>query len=454
MTSLLKIEGITSLPPHRENLLEGDITPHLRRLSVPLVWGLFAMTSFGIVDALYISRLGTLSLAAFGFTIPVVMFFMGIIYGLSVGTTSVIARVYGEGDFVKVQRLATDSVVLTTIIVGISSIAGYFLIDSVFRLMGAGTDVMPLVHSFMAIWYRGMILTGYLFISNACIRADGDTRMPAALLILTSVLNACIDPFLIYGWGPFPKMGLDGAALTLVISYTITGVTGLYFVICKKDLLRLPFFHAGTLASWKRILHVGIPSMIANLIGPLSQAAVTWLAAELGTEAVAALGVATRIEALAVLVFFAMGAGISIFAGQNFGAGNYGRVKEMISLGVRYALLWGGFITVILWAFANKIPLFFDTHPLVIKYTAQYLHIVPISYGAMGVMVIVNSTLNAIGKPFLATTLILLRAFILYVPLAYIGQKYFGFTGILYALVMTNFIVGLASHLWNKIATP
>lgn len=442
------------MPPHRENLLEGDLTPHLRRLSVPLIWGLFAMTSFGIVDALYISRLGTLSLAAFGFTIPVVMFFMGIVYGLAVGTTSLLARVHGEGDFVKVQRLATDSMVLTTLIVGVSSIVGYFLIDSVFRLMGAGTDVMPLVHSFMAIWYIGMIFMSYMFIANACIRANGDTRLPAALLILTSVLNACIDPFLIYGWGPFPKMGLDGAALTLVISYTITGAVGLYFVICKEDLIRLPLFHEATLNSWKRILHVGIPSMIANLIGPLSQAAVTWLAAELGTEAVAALGVSTRIESLAVLVFYAMGASVSIFAGQNFGAGNYGRVKEMISLGSRYALIWSGIIIVILWTFAKQIPLFFDTNPLVVSDTAQYLRIVPISYGAMGVMVIVNSALNAIGKPFLATTLILLRAFILYVPLAYIGQKYLGFTGILLALMMTNFIVGIASHLWNKIATP
>ena len=109
---------------------------------------------------------------------------------------------------------------------------------------------------------------------------------------------------------------------------------------------------------------------------------------------------------------------------------------------------------VTLWTFADQIPLFFDKHPLVVSYTANYLRIVPVSYGAMGVMIVINASLNAIGKPFLATTLILLRAFILYVPLAYIGQKYFGFNGILYALMMTNFIVGIASHLWNKTATP
>lgn len=439
---------------HRENLLEGEIATHLRRLSVPLMWGLFAMSSFGIVDALYISRLGTVSLAAFGFTMPVVMFFMGIIYGLAVGTTSLLARVHGEGDFSKVQRLATDSLVLTTLIVSVSSVIGYLLIDWVFREMGATPEVMPLVHRFMTTWYIGMIFTGYLFVCNACIRADGDTRVPAALLILTSVLNACIDPFLIYGWGPFPQMGLDGAALTLVISYTITGATGLYFIVFKRDLFCLPLFHKDTLESWRRVLHVGIPSMIANLIGPLSQAAVTWLAAIIGTAAVAALGVSTRIEGLATIVFYAMGAGTSIFSGQNFGAGNYGRVREMIALGSKYVLVWGIFTMAVLWAFSDQIPLLFDNHPDVIRYTSQYLRIVPLSYGAMGVMVIVNSALNAIGRPFSATTLILLRAFILYVPLAYIGQKYFGFNGILYALMLTNFIVGIASHLWNKITTP
>jgi len=439
---------------HRENLLEGDIAPHLRRLSVPLIWGLFAMTSFSVVDALYISRLGTLNLAAFGFTIPVVMFFMGIIYGLSVGTTSLLARVYGEGDFVKVQRLATDSVVLTTIVVCVSSVAGYLLIDPVFHLMGAGANVMPLVHSFMAIWYWGMVFTSYVFICNACIRADGDTRIPAFLLTLVSVLNACIDPFLIYGWGPFPRMGLDGAALTLVISYTVTGAVGLYFVIFKKSLICLPLFHEETFASWKRVLHVGIPSTLSNLIGPISQAAVTWLAAALGTEAVAALGVSTRIEGMMILVFYAMGAGVSIFTGQNYGAGNFGRVQEMIRIAGKYALIWSLIILVILLAFATRIPLFFDSHPVVVADTTLYLRIVPVSYGAMGIMIVVNSALNAIGKPFLATTLILLRAFILYVPLAYIGQKYFGFTGILLALMITNFIVGLISHLWNKIATP
>ena len=388
-----------------------------------MMWGIFAMTSFSVVDTLYISRLGTSALAALGFTMPVVMFYMGIIFGLAIGTTSVLARVYGEGNFGKVQRLATDSLVMTAIIVGISAVAGYFLIDDVFRMMGAGEDIMPMVHRFMAIWYCGMVFTSQMFICNACIRASGNTRLPSSLMTLASVINICVDPFLIYGWGPFPKMGLAGAALTLVISYTVTGCAGLYFIAFKKGLLCWPLFHEGTFSSWKRLLHIGVPSIISNLIGPISAGVVTWLAATLGTEAVAALGVSTRIEGLAVMIFYALGAGVSIFTGQNFGAGNYGRVNEMTRLATRYTLIWSVVTVAVLWVFADRIPLLFDTHPVVVRYTALYLRIVPVSYGAMGVLIISNAMLNAVGKPLPATVLILLRTFVLYVPLAYIAEK-------------------------------
>jgi Na+-driven multidrug efflux pump len=149
-----------------------------------------------------------------------------------------------------------------------------------------------------------------------------------------------------------------------------------------------------------------------------------------------------------------MGAGVSIFTGHNFGAGNYGRVRDMTKLANKYVFVWSIISGALMILFANEIPLLFDKDPTVIADTAQYLRIVPVSYAPLGIMIIINSALNAMGKPLPATTLILLRAFILYVPLAYIGEQQLGFIGILLALAMTNFIVGIASHLWNKVTTP
>ncbi len=435
----------------RPTLLEGDVGAHLRRLALPLAWGMLSMTSFSVADTFFISRLGTQYLAALGFSLPVVMFFMGIIFGISVGTTSAVSRAFGSGDFPKQQRLSTDAVTLTAVVILIASVIGFFAQDAIFRRMGATPDLMPLIRSYMNIWYIGMPFIGVMMVGNSCIRATGDTRFVSHMLTLLSVINIVLDPCLIFGLGPFPKMGLAGAAATHVVASYVTCMVSMYFIIFKRKIVRTDLIiHPHLLESWKKVLHVAVPAIISNQIAPISAAIITWMASGFGREAVAALGVASRIESLAILVFYAMGASVSIFTGQNFGAGNYGRIQEVTATGSRYALMWGGIMAAILWVFAYRIPVLFDGNPEVIAYTAHYLRWVPVSYGAMGTMIVANAALNAMGRPFEATTLILLKAIIIYVPLAYFLQESWGFQGILIALMGTNFIVGLITYFWNK----
>lgn len=442
------------MTPNPRSLLQGDVAPHLRRLSIPLAWGMLSMTLFSVVDTYFISQLGTKYLAALGFTIPLVMFYMGITFGLSVGTTSVLSRVYGEGDMEKFKRLATDTLSLCGIVVVAAAVIGILTIDSVFRMMGATDDLMPLIHRYMAVWYCGMPFFGMMLIGNSCSRAAGDTKFVSAMMTLLSAINIILDPFLIFGWGPFPQLNLMGAAVTLVVAYYVTFTVSYYILIFRRGFFSPVIFHDGILASWKRVLHVAVPSMVSNQIAPISAAIVTWMAASYGKEAVAALGVATRIEGMALLVFYAIAAGVSIFTGQNFGAGNFGRITEAGKIGSRLALYWGFFVAAILWFFAGDIPRVFDSNPEVISYTALYLHWVPVSFGAMGVMIVTNAAMNAMGKPLQATMLILLRAIILYVPLAFLLQKYLGFIGIIAAMTLTNAGVGALSYAWYRKTVP
>lgn len=434
----------------RPTLLEGDAGAHVRRLAVPLMWGMLAMTAFSVFDAWFISRLGTVYLAALGFTIPVVMLFMGLVFGLSVGTTSVLARAYGTGDMEKVRRLATDAMTLTVVLVLGAIAVGIVAIDPVFRMMGAKHELVSLVHNYMMVWFCGLPFLAVLMVGNACIRATGDTAFVSRVMTLLAVLNLVIDPLLIFGWGPVPRMKLMGAAATLVVSYYVTCMVSMFFLIFRKRILTLPLFHAGQIASWQRILHVAVPSIISNQIAPVSAAIITWMAAGFGKESVAALGVATRIESMATLLFYATGAGVAIFTGQNYGAGNYGRIQQATAAASRDSIIWGLLIAAGLWFFALDIPALFDNHPDVVRHAAEYLRWVPISYGALGVLVVCNAALNAMGKPLPATFLILLKAFVFYVPAAYLLKQYFGFTGILLALMLTNFTVGAISYLWNR----
>jgi putative MATE family efflux protein len=435
---------------HRVNLLEGDVTRHLWKLAVPLAWGMVAMSVFSVADTWFISHLGTRYLAALGFTIPVTMLYMGVLFGLNIGTSSALSRVYGEGDMARFRRMATDAIALAAVVVTCAAIIGFCLVGPVFRLMGAGDAVMPIIWKYMAVWYCGLPFMGVMMVGNACMRAAGDTRYPSMVMTAMAVLNVVFDPFLIFGWGPFPRLELQGTATAVLLASATTCAISLWQLGRKRHMLAFPVWHAGIFASWKKILHVAGPAIVSNQIMPLSVAVVTWLASSFGREAVAALGVAMRVEGMAILVFYAFGAGTSIIVGQNFGAGNHGRVRESMSAGMRYAFLWAVLVAGLFWIFAHHIAAAFTDSPVVAAYVAQYLRWVPVSYTGLGVMIISNAALNAVGKPLRSTALIMLKAFVFYIPLAWWGQHHAGFIGILIALMVTDMAVGAVALALNK----
>jgi putative MATE family efflux protein len=434
----------------KASLLEGEVAPHLRRLSVPLALGLFSLTFSNIADIWFIGRLGTEYLAAFGFVLPIVMLFMGVIFGLSIGTVSALSRVYGSGDIEKLRQMSTDAVSLTLIMVTAAAVAGFFLIDPVFRWMGAGEVVMPLIHGFMSIWYCGLPFLGMMMIGNACIRATGDTRFPSAMMTANATGSVVLCPFFVFGIWFFPEMKLSGAAMAQVITAVCTATFSFYKLTAVKKILSEKVFHTGVFESWKKIFHVAVPSMISNQIAPISLAVITAMAATFGREAVAALGVANRIEGLVMIFFYSMNAGTSIFVGQNHGAGNFGRIREALAIGTRLAFAWGFFCAGVMWFLSGVLPPFFDSNPDVVGFAKQYLHWVPISYAALGTMILANGIFNSIGRPLPSMLIIFMKAVVLYIPMAWWLKGIFGFTGILMALMLTNIMVGVISFFWSR----
>lgn len=439
------------MTPPKFSLLEGDIGPHLRRLSIPLAFGMLSITLFNLADTYFISRLGTLELAALGFTMPVGMFFLGITYGMSVGTASVISRVYGEGNFEKVRQMSTDALVMAALVSSLAALAGLATIELIFPLLGAKAASMPLIRQYMFVWYLGLPFFGTMIVGNSCMRALGNTGYASMIMTLMSVLSLVLDPLLIFGWGPLPALGLTGSAATVSVSYVLTCAYSLYTLGVRKQALSPVLWHEGSRAAWRRFMHVALPSVFSNQIAPISAAIITWMAASYGREAVAALGVASRIEGVCVLVFYSIAAGVSIFAGQNYGAGNYGRIAEACRIGMRNTVLVGLGIAALIWPNAHEIPELFDKNEVVAGYAAQYLHWVPVSFGAMGALVVVNAALNAMGKPIAATALILLRMFIVYIPLAWVLQLHYGFLGIVIALMLTNMAAGLSAVIARRV---
>ncbi len=435
----------------RARLTEGAVGGALFRLGGPMVFGMAAISLFNTIDTYFVAQLGTLELSAMSFTFPVVALLGSIALGLAVAATALVSQAVGTGDVGRVRRLTTDALLLALLIVGAVAGVGVLTIEPVFRLMGATDEVLPLVKEYMTIWYAGSVFVVVPMVANGAIRARGDAWTPAIIMMVAGGINAIVDPILIFGWGPFPRLELTGAALATVVARATTLVVALW-VLGKRE--KMIVFGRPRWAelkeSWRALLHVGIPSAGANAVTPLTAAMLTWLVAEHGKTAVAAFGVGTRIEMLALMIPIAASAGLSPFAGQNWGAGFVDRVCRALVLSQRFAFVYSAVVYIPVAFGAAAIAGVFTDDPEVTIAVTAYLVIVFLGHGFHGVVMVSSSAFNATGKPIKAAILAFLRTAGLGFPLAWLGDLWFGVVGIFAALPIANVLSATLAHFWTR----
>ena len=433
---------------NKAKLLQGPVGKTLISLAMPMAFGIAAIILFTVVDTFYVGRLGAEQLAAMGFTFPISYIVMSIAMGLSVGTSSTIARAIGEGHQLKVQRLTTDGLGLAFVIVTCFSLIGLTNLNTIFSMIGAKGEILELISDYMIPWCLGVGLLVIPMVGNGALRATGDTKTPATIMVIAGIVNIVLDPFLIFGIGPFPRLELQGAALATVVSWGVTFTASLWILGKREGMIRLPIFDPKhTFDSWKQILHIGVPAAGANMMEPLSMAVITRMISEYGKEAVAAFGVGGRLEALSLIGIWALSMAMTPFVGQNFGAGNCDRVRAALRFGVKFSLVWGGVTFTVLYFLSGIIAPIFNDNKAVIASVILFLQIIPISYAMYGISTLVNSTFNALGKPLQASLVIILHLFVFVLPLAYLGSKVYGLKGIFVGITVGNAVVGIIAYL-------
>ncbi|MDP8289500.1 MAG: MATE family efflux transporter [Candidatus Susulua stagnicola] len=436
----------------KNHLTQGLVTKKLISLSIPMVFGLLSMVIFNLVDAFFISRLGIKELAAIGFTFPVIMFFVGIILGFGVAASSVVSRAIGRGDHHQVQRLTTDSIIISLFIMGIATIFGLLSIDWLFRSLGANNETLPLIKQYMNIWYLGIGFIVIPMVGNNALRACGDMLFPSLVMIISTIVNIILDPLLIFGLWGFPQLGLKGAAIATVVARATAMVLSLLILHFKEKLIdfSLPTFKEFS-NSIKQISYLAIPSAASRLLMPLTMSIIMRLVANLGPIAIAAFGVAVKIEMFAFLLIMALATALVPFVGQNWGAKNFNRVKEAIRKSNTFSLLWGLGTFIVLLILAIPLGNLFGGDIQVARYITLYLWIIPISYGLRGCVFLTASVFNAINKPLLATGLNLTRMFAFHIPLAIIGIRIAGLIGLFVGLCLANIGSGILSLVVEKL---
>lgn len=405
----------------------------------PNVIGLLAIIFFGVVDTMWVGRLGHRELAAMAFCFPLSFIVLSIPIGLGIAMMSGVSRAVGAGDETRAKRLVTDVLALATLVMLAVGWATSRWIADIFEALGAEPSLGQLSAEYMRIYLMAMPLLAIPMVGNGALRARGDTRSPATIMVILGIVNAVLDPFLIFGIGPLPALGLQGAALATAVAWLLATVAELHLLVKRDRLIdfALPAPRA-VLASWAVALYVAVPAAASSMVMPSSVAVLTRLVASHGHEAVAGYGVGGRVEMLAMVGIMAMSIALSPFVGQNAGAGAFDRVNAALAYAFRFAWKYGIVVMALLALLAHPLARAFSDSEPVREVARLYFWTVPVGYGAYGTCQLIESSFNALNRPLRATFLAVLRLGGLTLPLAFVGSELFGLRGLLAALPVGN----------------
>jgi putative MATE family efflux protein len=429
----------------KHGLLTAPIPNVLSQMTIPMIFGLIAILMFNLVDTFFISLLGTEALAAISFTFPVTFAVNCITMGIGIGLSTSIGRLLGQGDAKNAARFSSHGVLLAVVLVTLASTLGFLTIKPLFLLLGATDDLIPLIEQYMQVWYLTIPLLVIPMAGNRAIRATGDTKTPAKIMMLAGCINGLLDPLLIFGYGPFPELGIQGAAIASAFSWLGALCGSLYVLIKREKLLAWPYFPT-LWHDWQQILKVGTPAALSNAMNPLSGALLMMMLASHGTAAVAAYGAAQRIESILILVLMSLTSALTPFMAQNIGAKNIERSFAGLFLSMRFSIVFQLMIFAMMVPLSIPLSALFSQEPSVRDLLWHYLLVVPLSYGFQGIMMMLVSGLNALHQPMRAFQWSVMRLFVFTLPAAWLGSYLYDVEGLFIGIAAGNTLGGLLGY--------
>jgi putative MATE family efflux protein len=368
--------------------------------------------------------------------------------GLSAGTAAAVSHNCARGDAYGVARLTAHSLWLAGASMAALAVLGMLTMPILFRLIGAPESALPLIARYMQVWYAGSPCLVLSMVALSALRAVGDSRFQGTAMVGAAGLGAFLAPPCILGAAQVGLSGLTGAAIANTVPW---------IVLCAVSFRRLwrlgmldrarPDFQP-LVVSVRRLLRIGLPAAATNVIIPVGAAVVTAILAPFGPEAIAGYGIATRVEALAVVVFLALSATMNPFAGQNLGAGRPARIRMALVLVTRVCLGWGGILALTLFVVAPQLASYFTNDPRAAHCATLYWYIVPISYGGAGMIMCINATFNGLGRPLPAVAISLARIAAVNVPVALLSARLFGAAGVFLGIAVANVLIAILGLLW------
>lgn len=439
---------VESLRGSDRDLTSGPLAPVVFVLAVPMALEMVGESIFAVVDALFISRLGAQSLASAGITETALDLVYAIAIGFSFAVTALVSRRYGEGDRRGAARAGVQAIGLGIAVSLVLGIVGMIFAPRVLALMGADAATVAVGTTHARVMYAGMATIILLFLNNAILRGAGDAQAAMRALWLSNGINIVLDPCLIFGLGPFPELGLPGAAVATTIGRG-TGVLYQFWVLSRGSRIRIRREDIRTqwavMRNLCRVSVGGIGQMLADM---LPWILLIRIIASFGTMAVAGWVIAIRVALFVILPCWGLSNAASTLVGQNLGAGKPDRAERAVWITGGWNMAFMALVTGVFVVFAPEIAALFTDEPEVLRTAATALRIVSYGYVFYALGMVTRQAFNGAGDTWTPTWIDLVCFWLFEIPLAWLlSRTALGVDGVFWAVAIAYSLSAAVSTL-------
>ncbi len=435
----------------RERILSGPILKTMLTLGWPVMVTNSMQALYNLIDAFWLGRVSTEAVSAPSMAWPVLFFTISVAIGFQFAGTALVAQHTGAGDRERADKMGTQLFSFLLLVSLAMGLGGYAAAPGILRLMNTPPDVFPLALQYLRIVSLGLPLMYGAFAFMGLLMGVGDTRTPMYLIGASVLANAVLDPLLIFGWGPFPELGVAGAAWATVSSRGVAAVVGVWLLSSGRVKVRLRAKHiVPRWASIRQIVRVGAPNVVDQAGTSLGFVIVMGLVASFGTVAVAAYGVGNRLINLLNVAIWGASTSLLTMVGQNLGADQVGRAEDIARRGIRATVLTlvvlAG-LTVLL-----RAPLYrmFVPDPEVVAEGSRFLLLFGFSIPFFGLFASASAVFRGSGHtlPPMVFSLLRLWAFRIGLSWALGYHAGWGTAGLWAGMALSNVLGGVGLYAW------
>lgn len=436
------------------DLTKGDISKHVKDIAIPASIGFFFSTMLNVVDTYFAGWISTEALAALTISFPVFFIILAFVQGLSTGASALISNALGSGDEKLVERISAQVLSFGFISYLIVAPFGIYVSGPLFSLLGADGGYLFMAMEYMNVIFIGSIFFMLLYAANSILLAHGNSKVLKNFLIGSFFLNAALNPWFLFGGFGVPAMGIKGIALATVV----TMLVGFLYVLYK--VIQYGYFR---LATWNdfipksqafmEIAHQSFPASLNMMTIGIGIFVINYFIKDFGHEAVAAYGIGTRIEQLTLLPTIGLTIASLTIIGQNNGAKFYERIKQTLSITLRYGFFITFFGFFLMMFFPEALFRIFTQNPEVLSVGNSYLRIAAITSWAYMILAIYISTLQGMKYPSYAFIIGCARQIIVPVIVFYLLTKVFneGLNSIWWSISLITWVAALITIFYTRI---